>query len=135
MALIKTIDFDVLGDNRGNLISLEQNKNIPFEIKRVYYIFGTASGVSRGFHAHKELKQLAVCVQGSCSVLMDNGQLKETVVLNCLSKGLIIDAMQWHEMHNFSEDCVLMVLANEYYNEDDYIRNYDEFMREANVHS
>lgn len=135
MALIKTIDFDVLGDNRGNLISLEQNKNIPFEIKRVYYIFGTASGVSRGFHAHKELKQLAVCVQGSCSVLMDNGQLKATVVLNCLSKGLIIDAMQWHEMHNFSEDCVLMVLANEYYNEDDYIRNYDEFMREANVHS
>jgi dTDP-4-dehydrorhamnose 3,5-epimerase-like enzyme len=135
MTLIKTIDFNVLGDERGNLISLEENKNIPFEIKRVYYIFGTQKEVSRGFHAHKELKQLAVCIQGDCTILMDDGSVKESIVLDSPSKGLIIDVQQWHEMHDFSEDCILMVLASDYYDEDDYIRDYDEFMRGMNVHS
>ncbi|MUK77060.1 WxcM-like domain-containing protein [Aliivibrio fischeri] len=135
MTLIKIIDFNVLGDERGSLISLEENKNIPFEIKRVYYIFATQKDIPRGFHAHKELKQLAVCIQGHCTILMDDGFTKESVVLDSPSQGLIIDVQQWHEMHDFSEDCILMVLASDYYNEDDYIRNYAEFMRETNVHS
>ena len=127
MCLIKTIEFDLLGDDRGILISLEENKNIPFDIKRVYYIFGTEQGVARGFHAHKELVQIAICIKGSCSFLMDDGNEKETVILDTPAIGLVIDVMQWHEMHDFSEDCILMVLASDYYNEADYIRDYDEF--------
>nr|UEO57215.1 TDP-4-oxo-6-deoxy-alpha-D-glucose-3,4-oxoisomerase [Morganella morganii] len=127
MSLINLIEFKTLGDDRGSLISLEQNKNIPFEIKRIYYIFGTKENVSRGFHAHKKLRQLAVCVRGSCRFVMDNGTQKEEIILNSPDKGLVIDAMQWHEMHDFSEDCIIIVLANDYYDESDYIRNYENF--------
>jgi len=72
--LVKLIDFPPLGDDRGSLVALEANKTVPFDIKRVYYIFGTKPGVARGFHAHKALKQVAVCVTGSCRMLLDNGQ-------------------------------------------------------------
>ncbi|EGO4241682.1 WxcM-like domain-containing protein, partial [Escherichia coli] len=81
MKLVNTIEFKKLGDDRGSLVSLEQNKNIPFEIKRIYYIFGTKDGVSRGFHAHKELRQLAICVRGSCRFVMDDGKNKEEIIL------------------------------------------------------
>ncbi|SUB98680.1 sugar 3,4-ketoisomerase [Proteus penneri] len=128
MKLINTIDFNILGDERGSLISLEENKNIPFKIKRVYYIFGTKDGVSRGFHAHKELKQLAVCVRGSCRFIMDNGKRREELILDKPNIGLLINPMQWHEMHDFSEDCIIIVLANNYYDESDYIRDYDSFI-------
>ncbi|MCU6239248.1 MULTISPECIES: FdtA/QdtA family cupin domain-containing protein [Morganella] len=127
MSLINLIEFKTLGDDRGSLISLEQNKNIPFEIKRIYYIFGTKENVSRGFHAHKKLRQLAVCVRGSCRFVMDNGTQKEEIILDSPDKGLVIDTMQWHEMHDFSEDCIIIVLANDYYDESDYIRNYENF--------
>lgn len=127
MSLINLIEFKTLGDDRGSLISLEQNKNIPFEIKRIYYIFGTKENVSRGFHAHKKLRQLAVCVRGSCRFVMDNGSQKEEIILDSPDKGLVIDTMQWHEMHDFSEDCIIIVLANDYYDESDYIRNYENF--------
>lgn len=128
MKLINTIDFNILGDERGSLISLEENKNIPFQIKRVYYIFGTKDEVSRGFHAHKELKQLAVCVRGSCRFIMDNGKKREELILDKPNIGLLINPMQWHEMHDFSEDCIIIVLANDYYDENDYIRDYDSFI-------
>lgn len=128
MSLINLIEFKTLGDDRGSLISLEQNKNIPFEIKRIYYIFGTKKNVSRGFHAHKELRQLAICVKGSCRFIMDNGTHKEEIILDTPDKGLMIDAMQWHEMHDFSDDCIIIVLASDFYDESDYIRNYDDFM-------
>ncbi|HIF9221418.1 TPA: sugar 3,4-ketoisomerase [Photobacterium damselae] len=128
MSLIKLIEFNQLGDDRGGLISLEQNKNIPFDIKRVYYIFNTKDGVARGFHAHKELKQIAICVKGSCKFLMNDGHNKAEVVLKKPNKGILIDVMQWHEMYDFSEDCVLMVLASDYYDEADYIRSYDDFL-------
>lgn len=128
MSLINLIEFKTLGDDRGNLISLEENKNIPFDIKRVYYLFGTKDGVSRGFHAHKELKQIAVCLTGSCKFIMDDGKEKEEILLDSNSKGLLVDVMQWHEMYDFSENCVLMVLASDYYDESDYIRNYENFL-------
>ncbi|WP_340609351.1 sugar 3,4-ketoisomerase [Xenorhabdus bharatensis] len=130
MSIIKAIEFNSLGDDRGQLISLEGNKNIPFEIKRVYYIFNTKAGVARGFHAHKELKQILISISGSCRIVLDNGNKKEDIVLDNAQKGIFIDSFIWREMHDFSPDCVLMVLASEYYNEEDYIRNYNEFLRE-----
>ncbi|MEH8141253.1 FdtA/QdtA family cupin domain-containing protein [Aeromonas veronii] len=125
--LIKLVDFRVLGDERGSLIALESNNQIPFDIHRVYYLYGTKPGVARGFHAHKKLKQLAVCIKGSCRFVMDDGENKEEVILSTPDKGLLIDAMQWHEMYDFSDDCVLMVLADQIYDESDYIRDYEEF--------
>lgn len=133
MSLIKLINFSGLGDDRGSLISLEARKNIPFDIKRVYYIFGTKPGVARGFHAHKALQQVAICVSGKCKMLLDNGKEKAEVWLDSPAKGILIENMIWREMHDFSEDCVLMVLASEYYDEEDYIRDYDEFIKVVGV--
>ena len=128
MSLIKTISFKPLGDQRGSLVALENNKSVPFDIKRVYYIFGTKEGVSRGFHAHRNLKQVAVCVTGSCRFVLDNGKQREEVVLDKSTIGLLINDLTWREMYDFSPDCVLVVLANGYYNENDYIRDYREFV-------
>lgn len=130
MSLIKCIPLNSLGDDRGLLISLESNKNIPFDIKRVYYIFNTLPGVRRGFHAHKKLEQLFVCTSGSCNVLLDDGKNKQTTTLDRPDIGLHVGTMLWREMYDFSSDCVLMVLASEHYNEADYIRNYDDFVEE-----
>jgi dTDP-4-dehydrorhamnose 3,5-epimerase-like enzyme len=131
VSLINILNFSVINDNRGSLISLESTTNIPFDIKRVYYLFDTKNDVSRGFHAHKKLKQIAVCVSGSCRFVLDNGKEKETVVLDNPSIGLLIEDMTWREMYDFSKDCVLMVLASELYDEDDYIRSYEEFKKKA----
>ena len=127
--LLNTIKFNILGDERGSLISLENNKNIPVKIKRTYYIFNTEKDVSRGFHAHKKLKQLAICLKGSCDFIMDDGKKREKITLTSPDVGLIIDAMQWHEMHNFSEDCIILVLADDVYDESDYIRDYETFQK------
>lgn len=134
MSLINIIDFPVLGDGRGALVALEANRHIPFEIKRVYYIYGTGQDVARGFHAHKALKQVAICLKGSCRFVMDDGKDKQEVILATPDKGLLIDAMQWHEMYDFSEDCLLMVLADQVYDESDYIREYSKFIEAANTH-
>ncbi len=128
MSLIKLIDFSSLGDERGSLVAIEGNKNIPFDIKRVYYIFGTQKNIARGFHAHKELNQVAVCITGKCRMLLDNGNAKENVWMDSATKGVLIEDMVWHEMHDFSDDCVLLVLASDIYNESDYIRNYQAFI-------
>lgn len=132
MSLIKLVDLPSFGDERGGLIAIESDQSIPFQIKRLYYIFGTQSGVSRGFHAHYNLKQIAVCVKGSCRMILDDGQHREEVWLDTPNKGLLIGDLIWREMHDFSDDCVLLVLASEHYDEADYIRNYDEFINEAN---
>lgn len=112
MSLVKIIEFPPLGDERGLLVALEVNKTIPFDIKRVYYLFGTKEGVSRGFHAHKALKQVAVCITGKCRILLDTGKEKAEVWLDSSNRGITIDSMVWHEMHDFSPDCVLLVLAS-----------------------
>ncbi|MDH1994780.1 MULTISPECIES: sugar 3,4-ketoisomerase [Aeromonas] len=139
MNLIKLIEFPMLGDERGSLLSLEGNKNIPFEIKRVYYIFNTVKGISRGYHAHKALKQVAIAVSGSCRFVLDDGMVRSEVILDRPTKGLLIESFMWREMHDFSEDCVLMVLADQEYDESDYIRNYEDFLclarRNINVYS
>ena len=117
------------GDERGSLIALEEGKNIPFEIKRVYYLFDTKTGVRRGFHAHKKLKQVVVAVRGSCRFLLDDGKEKVSVLLDNPAQGLLIESFVWRERYDFSEDCVLMVLADSLYDEEDYIRDYDEFIK------
>ena len=129
---IEIIDFEIKGDERGSLIALEGNKNIPFDIKRVYYIFGTKEGSRRGFHAHKKLKQVLVCVAGSCKILLDDGKSKQDISLDNPNKGLLIESMIWREMFDFSPDCVLMVLANEVYDESDYFRDYQQFLSYLN---
>ena len=94
------------------------------------YIFNT-NHQPRGFHAHINLKQIAFCIQGSCKMLMDSGKEKQEVVLCQPNQGLKIPPMVWHEMHDFSEDCVLLVLASEHYDETDYIRDYDDFLNKV----
>lgn len=132
MSLINIIKFKSLGDERGSLVALECNKSLPFDIKRVYYIFDTGEGVSRGFHAHRNLKQIAVCVTGSCRFVLDDGKGKEEVILEGATNGLLIEDLIWREMHDFSSDCVLLVFASEFYDELDYIRNYDVFKNIVN---
>lgn len=117
------------GDSRGQLVAIEQKKDIPFEIKRVYFIYDTINGVRRGFHAHKKLEQLLICTSGSCKVLLDNGDNKEIAVLDKPTKGLLVSGCIWREMFDFSPDAVLMVLASDYYDETDYIRDYEEFLK------
>nr|WP_201030804.1 FdtA/QdtA family cupin domain-containing protein [Aliivibrio fischeri] len=126
---VKFIELQSHGDERGSLVSLEENKNIPFEIKRVYYIFDTKEQVRRGLHAHKKLKQLAIVLKGSCRFLLDNGSEKIEILLDNPSQGLYIESVIWREMFDFSDDCVLMVLADSVYDESDYIRGYEDFIR------
>ena len=129
MSLVQWIHFPPLGDDRGSLVALEGGKTVPFVIQRVYYLFGTQLGVSRGFHAHHKLQQVAVCVTGRCRMLLDDGQKREEVWLDSSTKGISLPPMVWHEMHEFSPDCVMLVLASEHYDEKDYIRNYEDFLR------
>jgi len=124
------VDFKTLGDERGSLIALEENYNTPFAIKRVYYIFDTKEGVTRGYHAHSNLKQIAIAVKGSCTFVLDNGKRREEIDLDNPNKGLLIEGLIWREMKDFSSDCVLIVLASEHYDENDYIRDYDIFLEE-----
>ena len=128
MSLVQWINFPSLGDERGSLVALEGAKTVPFEIKRVYYIFATQPGVARGFHAHRNLRQIAVCVTGKCRMVLDDGEKREEAWLDSPNKGLVINEMVWHEMHDFSSDCVLLVLASEHYDESDYIRLYSNFV-------
>lgn len=126
-SLIKWIDFPGLGDERGALIVLEESSLIPFEIRRVYYIYNTEQGVSRGFHAHKDLVQTVICLVGSCRMVMDDGNTRTEVIIDSPERGLMVPEMVWHEMHDFSDDCILLVLASDLYIESDYIRNYEVF--------
>ena len=126
----KLIQLDKKSDHRGALIVVEQNKDIPIEIKRVYYMFDTGHDVRRGYHAHKTLTQIAIPVKGSCKFLLDEGKTIEHVTLDSPSVGLIIEPLVWHEMYDYSSDCILMVLADDLYDESDYIRDYAEFIRE-----
>lgn len=129
---IKIIQFQSHGDERGSLVSLEENKNIPFDIKRVYYLFNTKDQVTRGYHAHKKLKQLAIVLKGSCRFRLDDGEEKIELLLDNPAQGLYIESFIWREMFDFSDDCVLMVLADSVYAESDYIRDYEEFVKACN---
>lgn len=128
MMEIKKIQFPTVRNEVGGLSFLEAERHIPFNIRRVYYIFDVPAGSRRGFHAHRELQQVLICIHGSCKIMMDNGTEQETVLLDNPSEGLLIENTIWREMYDFSPGAVLLVLASHYYDEADYIRDYDEFL-------
>lgn len=128
------IDFEPLGDERGSLIAIEAERSVPFLVRRVYYIFGTKDGVESGFHAHKALNQVAVAVSGSCEIVLDDGETKTTVLLDSAEKGLLIGPGMWRVIKNFTPDCVLLLLADQHYDEADYIRDYDAFRKWVGQH-
>lgn len=132
MQIVK-YQFQQHGDERGQLVALEEYKDIPFEIKRVYYMYGTKQEVIRGYHAHKNLEQILICIHGSCKVLLDNGEEKKKVFLERPYEGLYVSNDMWREMYDFSPDAVLLVLASDYYKEEDYIRDYDKFLEFVNI--
>ncbi|MFC0179618.1 sugar 3,4-ketoisomerase [Thorsellia kenyensis] len=125
---IELIQLQKLGDERGSLVAIEYDKNIPFEIKRVYYLFNTKLGVMRGSHAHKSLQQVAIALSGSCKFILDDGKERVEILLDNPSQGLYIGPGMWREMYDFSPDCILLVLADQVYEENDYIRIYQEFI-------
>lgn len=127
----REIELEVLGDERGSLISLEAGTGVPFTIERTYYIFGTRAGVVRGLHAHRRLTQWAVCVAGACTILLEDGQQTADVRLDRPDLALEVGPMIWHEMRDFAPSTVLMVLADGPYDEADYIRDHAEFERLA----
>ena len=129
---VTLINFKPLGDRRGSLIAIEAGKTVPFDVRRVYYIFATKEGVERGFHAHKTLNQVAVAVTGSCEMVLDDGECETSVLLDSAEMGVLIGPGVWRVMRNFSSDCVLLVLADQHYDEADYIRNYKEFKEWVN---
>lgn len=128
MSICKSYNLSQLGDSRGSLVSLDKKSGLPFDIKRVYYVYKTRAGVARGFHAHKKLHQVAVCISGSCRMVLDNGLVRESVAMDSSTQGIDLPPMLWHEMHDFSEDCVLLVVASDYYDEEDYFRDYNSFL-------
>jgi dTDP-4-dehydrorhamnose 3,5-epimerase-like enzyme len=130
--LVQLVPIPQRGDARGGLSVAELGGALPFPVRRVYWIHGTKPGVSRGFHAHKQLRQLCVCVAGSVRVKLFDGQREEDITLNSSAQGLLIGAGLWHEMHDFSPACVLMVFASAEYDEADYIRDRQEFLSQRN---
>lgn len=123
----KIIDIPKINNKNGN-IGVIENSTIPFDVKRVYYLFDIPSGSRRGGHAHKKLKQVLIAISGSFDVVLKDGKSKETITLNRPDKGLLIENNIWRELENFSSGSVCLVLASEEFSEDDYIRNYKEYL-------
>ncbi len=124
----KIIDLPKINDPRGNLTFVESEKHIPFEIKRVFYIYDVPTGESRGAHSHHTLKQFIICLAGSFDVKVDDGRKKKVIHLNRPWQGVFIPPMIWDSEANFDPGSVCLVLSSDMYNEKDYIRNYDEFL-------
>lgn len=123
------VELPKISDPRGNLTFIEGGAHIPFPIERVYYIYDVPGGAERGAHGHKKLHQLMIAVSGSFNVTLDDGKEKKTFFLNSSHQGLYICPMIWRELYGFSTGSVCMVLASQRYDEDDYYRNYDEFLQ------
>ncbi len=124
----RLISLAVRGDERGRLVAIEGASDVPFAIARVYHVYATTPGTTRGLHAHRALNQLAVAVAGGCTMVLDDGVRRVEVLLDGPARGLTLPPLVWHEMKDFSPDCVLMVLTDAAYDEADYIRDYAEFL-------
>ena len=122
------IDIKNIADDRGTLIPIESLKDVPFEIKRVYFLLSKEVAI-RGSHGHKNLNQALLCLSGSMDLILDDGISKEIINISSTSQIVLINKMIWHELVNFSQDCILAVFASDYFDEKDYIRNYDEFIK------
>ncbi len=125
----KIIELTKITDPRGNLTVAEENKNVPFDIKRAYWVYDVPGGECRGGHAHKKLYQFVVAVSGSFHVTLDNGKEKETHLLNHPWQGLLIKPGTWRTLDDFSSGAVCMVLASELFEEEDYIREYGDYLK------
>ena len=125
----RRIDFPKVTDERGNLTYIEQNEHVPFDIKRVYYLYDVPGGESRGGHAHRELEQVIIAANGSFDLILDDSEQRERVQLNRSYYGIYMPPGIWRELENFSSGSVCLVLASKKYDEDDYIRNYDRFVQ------
>jgi dTDP-4-dehydrorhamnose 3,5-epimerase-like enzyme len=123
----KIVNFPKVTDYRGNLSFIEENRQIPFKIKRVYYLYDVPSGAARGGHAHKTLQQLVIALSGSFDIILDDGLQRRKFFLNRPHYGLYIPPKVWRELENFSSNSVALSLVSEVYDESDYIRNYDSF--------
>jgi dTDP-4-dehydrorhamnose 3,5-epimerase-like enzyme len=124
----RAVPLQVRGDERGSLVAIESGRDVPFDIARAYYMFGTTPGASRGFHAHLALQQFAIAVAGACTMVLDDGRDRIEIRLDSPAAGLFIPPMTWREMTDFTPDCVLLVLADAHYDESDYVRDYDDFL-------
>lgn len=120
--------FEPRSDQRGNLVAIEAERDVPFEIRRVYYLYNTPPEEERGFHGHRELEQLAVCLAGAVTITLDDGHERRDVRMDSPEKALFIGRMIWREMRDFTPNAVLMVLASAPYDEADYIRDYADFL-------
>ena len=130
--LYEVIDFNEFGDERGNLVVVEgSGRDVPFDIKRVFYMYGSDPDIIRGQHANRKTKFVLINVSGTSKVKVDNGAETEIIELNKHRMGLFIDTMVWKDMYDFSEDSVLLVLASEHYDGEEYIRDYDTFINEV----
>ena len=127
----RIVELPKIPDNRGNLTFVEAERHVPFEFKRVYYLYDVPGGATRAAHGHKELQQLMIAMSGSFDVTLDDGYEKKVFHLNRSYKGLYIAPMMWRDLDNFSSGAVCMVLASQYYTEDDYYRDYDAFLQAA----
>lgn len=130
-ANVQELRFPMHGDERGQLIALESvSELLPFAVKRVYYIFDTTPGTVRGNHAHRELRQVLICVSGACTIVCERPDgTRSEHLLNWPDRGLLIEGLVWRQMKDFSKDAVLLVLASEHYTEADYIRDYEAFKK------
>lgn len=124
--------MNTISDDRGSLISLETMKNVPFDIKRIFYIFNNTKRQTRGMHAHRNDRQFLFSLTGAVNVHLDDGVTKSIIQLNSPDIGLLVENMVWIELHDFSSDCCLVTLSNDIYEESDYIRDYNEFLKENN---
>lgn len=124
-------ELDVHADERGSLVAIERATQLPFDVARIYYIFGVKEGADRGFHAHRNLRQWLICLSGSCTIVIDDGAERLKVPLEKPNAALEIGPMIWRQMRDFSEGAVLLVLASEPYSPADYIHDYEDFKRIA----
>lgn len=127
----RIIELPKIQDHRGNLTFIEAERHVPFELKRVYYLYDVPGGAARAAHGHRSLHQLMVAMSGSFDVTLDDGKEKKLFHLNRSYFGLYIPPMIWRDLDNFSSNAVCMVLASDYYDENDYFRNYDNFLKAA----